>query len=55
MGDASELKPCPFCGDQMELWNKGYVRHVEQGGCPIGQYAFPLNRWTTNLNPGEPT
>lgn len=32
-------KPCPFCGDPMRV-HHDTLKHVEQGTCPIGAYAW---------------
>lgn len=48
-GRVSELKPCPFCNDPMEL-HFDVIRHVNQGDCVVGAYAWPdsrLNDWNT--------
>ena len=34
-----ELKPCPFCGDPMEI-HYDTLRHRNQGDCLIGKQAW---------------
>jgi hypothetical protein len=38
-GTSVEVKPCPFCGDPMRN-DYGTIKHVSQGACPIGAYAW---------------
>ena len=41
-----ELKPCPFCGDEME--NRGYgAIHVGNEKCILGDLALDPDRWNT--------
>lgn len=45
-----KLLPCPFCKDPMQN-HLGIIRHVDQGRCPIGAYAWPVEeaeRWNTH-------
>lgn len=50
-----DLKACPFCGDPMTLGRFGdMVRHVDQGACPIGSLAWPVEnveRWNARSAP----
>lgn len=42
-----DLAPCPFCSDPMRV-HHGVVKHVEQGDCVIGAYAWDetkIGRW----------
>lgn len=38
-GNGVALEPCPFCGDPMQV-SAGTLRHVDQGTCPVGAYAW---------------
>ncbi|ABL71802.1 Lar family restriction alleviation protein [Paracoccus denitrificans] len=40
----SELKPCPFCGGEMEDRGYGAV-HLDPQKCPIGDLAVDVDRW----------
>lgn len=40
---SEELAPCPFCNDPMEQ-HFDVIRHVNQGDCVIGAYAWPDSR-----------
>lgn len=42
----TDLKPCPFCDDPMEIWDNGEMaRHSEQRACPLRMRAFPIDAW----------
>jgi len=42
-----ELKPCPFCGDAMELWDfNTHARHIDSDRkCPLASHAIRIEAW----------
>ena len=56
----NELKPCPFCGDEMTIDGTAddmYYRHIFEGECFIGDYDFDKKRvelWNTRASPWTP-
>lgn len=44
----TELKPCPFCGNEVEIWDTGYgvVKVIECKCCNI-RFVFPWNKAET--------
>ena len=52
----TERKSCPFCGDQMELWQGDQLRHINQGDCILGSMGFvSLPAWNTRTPPKAET
>lgn len=41
------LKPCPFCGDPMELWDQDtHARHAgTDATCPLRSHAILVEAW----------
>lgn len=54
---APELKPCPFCGDPMQHWDRDtHARHTETEGktCPIRHQAIHVDQWNTRtIDPAQ--
>lgn len=52
MTDAPKIKPCPFCGGEME--DRGYgAIHAGGEGCPLQELAFDPVKWNTRHTPPE--
>lgn len=47
-----KLRPCPFCGGEMEDRGYGAV-HLDPQKCPIGDLAVAVDRWNTRPPPKE--
>ena len=51
------LKPCPFCGDALQVSKALMATHINKGDCPIGAFGFPVDlprsvaRWNTRALP----
>lgn len=55
MSERADLKPCPLCGDSMEI-NGDLIRHINQGTCMIGVHAWEASaRNVTAWNTRAPT
>ena len=50
MEHKTELKPCPFCGERVVLWNTGYgvVKVVECKKCKV-RFVFSWDKVENNV------
>jgi len=52
----TQLLPCPFCNDRMELWDHDtHARHVSSEGiCPLRNHAVQVDSWNTRADLPRP-
>jgi len=60
MNEFPSPKPCPFCGDTMQINNADVAVHVYPSDCILGTMGIPFDhmpsvvRWNTRYTPDAP-